>query len=169
MTATAKNITTGEAMQIKGSLEPGQKLLKRRYVNLALVFNASKETDQLEKSRWWVKALEIDDRAIADDEKRTFYTLVTGMKQKPARKYHIYRHYDKDGVLLYVGMSNNALSRLSQHKQHADWFEQIETVKIQTVNSRSEAFRLERKAIAEEKPKFNISAGNHGSSRCNYE
>ena len=33
----------------------------------------------------------------------------------------LYRHYDKDDKLLYVGISISAYTRLSQHKINSKW------------------------------------------------
>jgi len=69
---------------------------------------------------------------------------------------NLYRHFDKDNNLLYVGVSLNALNRLAQHKQHAHWFNQINRVEIESFETRKEALEAEREAIYSEKPKHNL-------------
>jgi len=68
----------------------------------------------------------------------------------------LYRHFDKDGVLLYVGVSLSVVQRLAQHRDHAHWFERITRVEMQASASRDEALAAERAAIQLERPLFNI-------------
>jgi predicted GIY-YIG superfamily endonuclease len=43
---------------------------------------------------------------------------------------YIYRHYDKDGNLLYVGISLSVISRIMQHKNGSHWFNNIANILI---------------------------------------
>ena len=45
---------------------------------------------------------------------------------------HLYRHYDANGELLYVGISLNALNRLAQHREVSAWFPDIAKVTIES-------------------------------------
>lgn len=74
---------------------------------------------------------------------------------------YLYRHFDKDGSLLYVGQSIKPLDRLRQHKECSHWFDDIVTVKIERFSTRSDAIQAERKAIYEEKPLHNIRRPTH--------
>lgn len=67
----------------------------------------------------------------------------------------LYRHFDADGALLYVGITNDPRRRLKQHKRTARWSEQIASVTVKWLADRDEAIAAERKAIAEERPLFN--------------
>lgn len=67
----------------------------------------------------------------------------------------LYRHFDADGKLLYVGISLNAVARLSQHKLHADWFDQIANVTVEWLESRVAALDAEIRAIRTESPAWN--------------
>jgi predicted GIY-YIG superfamily endonuclease len=71
-------------------------------------------------------------------------------------KNYLYRHFDKDGILLYVGISLNHMARLGQHKAASSWFEKIATVTIEQFETRPEALRAETNAIVNEKPLHNI-------------
>ncbi|MDD2270976.1 MAG: GIY-YIG nuclease family protein [Desulfuromonadaceae bacterium] len=68
----------------------------------------------------------------------------------------LYRHYGHDSKLLYVGISNNALSRLYQHEQSSEWYELISRVEIEHYPSREQALKAEKKAIENEKPIYNF-------------
>jgi predicted GIY-YIG superfamily endonuclease len=72
------------------------------------------------------------------------------------KKTFLYRHFDKDGKLLYVGISLNHMARLQQHKEASKWFDQIANVKVEQFATRMEAMLAETKAINEENPIYNI-------------
>ena len=67
----------------------------------------------------------------------------------------LYRHYDGNGQLLYIGISLCAVARLAQHRQKSSWVDDIRLVKIERCSSRNDASRKELKAIQAESPLFN--------------
>lgn len=69
---------------------------------------------------------------------------------------HLYRHFDSDGNLLYVGISLNAVARLAQHKICSQWFSQITTITIENFPTRHELLSAEIEAIKNEKPLYNV-------------
>lgn len=69
---------------------------------------------------------------------------------------HLYRHYDSEDNLLYVGVSLSAVHRLSQHKKSAHWFSDIRRVEIETFDSREAVLDAERTAIYSENPLHNL-------------
>lgn len=71
----------------------------------------------------------------------------------------LYRHYDSNGDLLYVGISLSAVARLAQHRCEAHWFEYIARVDIEPFPTREAALEAEARAIAEESPKHNVARG----------
>lgn len=77
-------------------------------------------------------------------------------EQVTSQPSQLYRHYDSNGNLLYVGISISTIQRLSQHKDFSHWFEKISKVTIEHHKSREEAIAAEIKAIKEEKPEYNI-------------
>lgn len=76
----------------------------------------------------------------------------------------LYRHFDAQGRLLYVGISLSTVARLTQHRNSSDWYSQISRVEIQKFDTRSEAEGAEWEAIQKEKPIHNI-VGNKPASR----
>jgi len=68
----------------------------------------------------------------------------------------LYRHFDKDGHLLYVGISLSHVARLVDHRNNAHWYKDIAQVTIQWYPTRAEAENAEGKAIVIENPKHNI-------------
>jgi predicted GIY-YIG superfamily endonuclease len=64
----------------------------------------------------------------------------------------LYRHFDAEGQLLYVGISLSAVQRLAQHKTASEWFRRIARVEIEWHPCRRDAEQAERRAIATENP-----------------
>jgi len=71
-------------------------------------------------------------------------------------KTALYRHFDADHQLLYVGISLSAVARLAAHKQTAHWFTDIARVEVQWLDSREDALAAEAAAITAENPRWNL-------------
>lgn len=72
----------------------------------------------------------------------------------------LYRHYSKDGELLYVGISKSAPARLAQHMAGSPWAREIARVEIEYLPDRERALEAEREAIQCEKPLWNMAHNN---------
>lgn len=70
----------------------------------------------------------------------------------------LYRHFDANGRLLYVGISASATNRLGQHKRKAAWFGLIANITVETFPTRRDALVAEAIAIRDEKPLCNTMA-----------
>tara|TARA_R110002110_G_scaffold75553_1_gene199634 strand:+ start:425 stop:925 length:501 start_codon:yes stop_codon:yes gene_type:complete len=70
-------------------------------------------------------------------------------------KTNLYRHFDDDGVLLYVGISLNAIKRTSQHIKCSPWSRDIKRIEIDEFETRKAAMIAETDAIQAEKPLHN--------------
>jgi len=68
----------------------------------------------------------------------------------------LYRFFDKDDILLYVGISINAAMRSSQHRQDKHWWSDVARMEVEHTKSRDEALQRERDAIRIEQPLHNI-------------
>ena len=49
--------------------------------------------------------------------------------------YFIYRHFDKDDNLLYVGMTNDVAKRTKSHEWGAYWFNEISYITLEKVKN----------------------------------
>jgi predicted GIY-YIG superfamily endonuclease len=67
----------------------------------------------------------------------------------------LYRHYDSQDNLLYVGISKSAINRLSQHFRTAEWFKDIARISVENFATREEALEAEKLAIKTEYPWYN--------------
>ena len=68
---------------------------------------------------------------------------------------HLYRHYDFDGKLLYVGVSNNVIGRWATHKSKNPWADQVAVITVDHYPTREAAENAEADAILAERPRFN--------------
>jgi predicted GIY-YIG superfamily endonuclease len=68
----------------------------------------------------------------------------------------LYRCYDADGELLYVGITSNPRVRMNSHRAHAQWWESCVRRTMEWYPSRPEALAAERKAISDENPRHNV-------------
>lgn len=69
----------------------------------------------------------------------------------------LYRHFDSDGKLLYVGIAFRWDHRTKQHAKYSEWYKNISVLKIEHFATREQAIVAEVTAIKTEKPQFNIS------------
>jgi predicted GIY-YIG superfamily endonuclease len=69
----------------------------------------------------------------------------------------VYRLYDATGVLLYVGVSSNLVSRLAAHASEKHWWPQVAKKTVVTYGSRGEALMEEDRAIRTESPVHNVA------------
>jgi hypothetical protein len=79
----------------------------------------------------------------------------------------LYRHFDADDKLLYVGISLSPTYRLSQHGDCSPWFGRIARITIEWFDSRDAAMAAERQAIKAEKPECNV-VHNRADARAAY-
>jgi len=68
----------------------------------------------------------------------------------------VYRMYDENDVLLYVGMTVNVEKRIYQHFGTKDWWSDVAIIEVQHHYSRQSAAEAERIAIARERPMYNL-------------
>lgn len=77
------------------------------------------------------------------------------LKKSP---HDVYRIYDANSTLLYVGCSWDAFKRVPQHKhEYQRWWHLASTVDIDTFSDFATARLVEAHAIADESPLFNIA------------
>lgn len=75
------------------------------------------------------------------------------------RSASVYRCFDIEGHLLYVGHSTRVLGRLAEHSATKDWWKRVANVTVEHFDSRIEASTAEAAAIAAERPEMNERAG----------
>lgn len=73
------------------------------------------------------------------------------------RRHELYRFYDVQGELLYVGITGNIQNRMGQHRATQAWWDLVGTMTVQRFDSRKESEIAERTAIRDESPIFNTA------------
>jgi hypothetical protein len=68
----------------------------------------------------------------------------------------LYRTYDADGRLLYVGISDGVFLRLGAHTEHSQWAAHAATITLQRYDDRQTAAAAELLAIRDEDPVWNM-------------
>lgn len=68
----------------------------------------------------------------------------------------VYRMFDADGRLLYVGMTTCWENRVAGHRNRTPWYAEVADVQFVTYPTRSAALTAERAAIASESPAYNV-------------
>lgn len=69
----------------------------------------------------------------------------------------VYRMYDAQGALLYVGQSVNPATRPMQLSDHRRWVTDIASMTLHWFPTRQDALREEERAIRAEKPLHNVT------------
>lgn len=78
------------------------------------------------------------------------------------RPTDLYRAFDAEGRLLYVGVSLNLGDRMKGHRSAALWWEDVAIIAVEHCEDRAAAMTAERAAITAESPAYNQQ---HGSFR----
>lgn len=73
-------------------------------------------------------------------------------------KYVVYKFYDAEENLLYIGQSSNFASRVGQHVNNSDWFDRVARADITHCEDSREANALERRWIKIFNPPHNIKS-----------
>lgn len=84
-------------------------------------------------------------------------------RKAASRRCALYRHFDADGQLLYVGISVNTSRRRIEHLSQAPWLRFQATETVEWLVDREAAEEAETTAIQVEQPIFNIRRAVDGS------
>ena len=100
--------------------------------------------------------------AVRDEARRIGFYELSGLKEpavSPAprvgQRCALYRHFDPDGTLLYVGISVDPDTRNKQHGRDSKWHRFSTRVIVEWHESTDLAHRAEKRAIRNERPIFN--------------
>jgi len=75
----------------------------------------------------------------------------------------VYRHYNADGCLLYVGISISPIYRTAQHVKNSDWACDVTRIDLEWFDDRASAADAEAKAIKAERPLHNRAHNTHNA------
>jgi hypothetical protein len=128
-------------------------------------FKVNRSTVFAARSRWVEYYAYLRSRGDLMSLARCALWELEDIPPKKRERTELYRHFDAEGVLLYVGESLSTTARLIGHRHKSPWFDEITRVEVEHFPTREAAKAAEDRAIAEEHPKYNIK-GNNGSERC---
>ena len=84
---------------------------------------------------------------------RSVCGILKGMGKLP---FTLYRLYDYNDNLLYIGKTINLVARFNNHKRRKSWWKGVRTIGLTHYDSISELANAEKAAIRSEKPLHNI-------------
>jgi predicted GIY-YIG superfamily endonuclease len=92
-----------------------------------------------------------------------YMALVVG----PPEDHWLYKVYDQEDDLLYVGITKTGLQRISEHKGDREkrWTADISRVEIEHFPTRAEAVAAEIERIIELEPRYNVTFANQRPMR----
>lgn len=70
--------------------------------------------------------------------------------------HYVYRAFDQDNRLVYVGCSKNLFDRLIHHRNNSWWSPQVSRVTARVYPDKLSGRRAEQEAIATEMPRWNV-------------
>lgn len=70
--------------------------------------------------------------------------------------HYVYRCYDIDGRLIYIGCTNNPRSRFQLHESGSWWWQFVASQRCTVFPDREKALQVERDAIYDERPRCNV-------------
>lgn len=78
------------------------------------------------------------------------------LQRRDRAPHWVYRCYDANARLIYVGCSETPVERMRQHRANTWWFPQVERIRYTVFQNRRYALTKEREAIGEENPRWNV-------------
>ena len=75
----------------------------------------------------------------------------------PLRGVAVYRFFDVEGDLLYVGVAQSITQRWADHAASKPWFGDVHHMTVVWYSDLATAEAIEREAIPDERPRYNIT------------
>lgn len=79
----------------------------------------------------------------------------------------LYRLFDAEGALLYIGITVDFQTRMRYHRRQKPWWGEVARTETEPFRSRSEALTAEWYAIVNECPKYNVEHADERSRSLN--
>lgn len=81
--------------------------------------------------------------------------VVTDRDHLKEKETYVYRFYDINSNLLYIGIAYDIEQRFTQHAKDKDWWPDVHKMYVRKYPNRFEAARIEEQAIKKYNPKYN--------------
>lgn len=94
-------------------------------------------------------------RTFTDSPSSTL--VIQNRVAKTVSGQYLYRLFNRAGLLLYVGISDNPLRRWNEHSKSKDWWPEVANLSQDWYPDRTSVELAERHAIKVERPKYNVT------------
>lgn len=74
----------------------------------------------------------------------------------PPRQTWLYRMFNDDGELLYIGITKNRYQRWRDHEKSKPWISEATTWKWEVIDPQADPLEVEKRAIKSERPRYNV-------------
>lgn len=81
--------------------------------------------------------------------------VLADVAQQPSDSTSVYRYYDANGILVYVGITHRGILRNAEHDKNAAWWPYVVRQEVDHLSSRKEALAREKALIVKYRPPFN--------------
>lgn len=92
-----------------------------------------------------------------DDDAESIERLLNPPQPVRLEGTTLYRYFDADGKLLYIGITNHAVLRALQHSRFSRWWPSVRSATFEHYATRDEALAAEAAAITRERPPHNVA------------
>ena len=79
--------------------------------------------------------------------------------------HYLYRHYDANNNLLYIGITKDIAVRTNEHKRTSRWIKLSSRIELENHKGTYAAAHAEERAIKKERPIYNITFNNDYPAR----
>lgn len=96
-------------------------------------------------------------KGLAREKGLRFADTSAGVKTlRRDKQWWLYRMFDAEGRLLYIGVTEQGIRRWLQHQQRKPWFADVRAWTVEVMPDGDTARAAEREAIASESPRHNV-------------
>lgn len=105
------------------------------------------------------------DRATADALNEAEAEFMQRHAAETREPHALYRFFDRDGYLLYIGLTKNPGTRWPAHSKDKPWWTEVATITIEHYPTRAEVEAAEIAAIRAERPLYNVQHNRRDEAR----
>lgn len=98
-----------------------------------------------------------DRTPYARKELRAQFKILGILPEEKNDIHALYRFFDLDKRLLYVGITNSPPARFRRHGSQKEWWEEVSSITLERFPDRASLKAAETKAIRSEDPVYNVA------------
>jgi hypothetical protein len=89
----------------------------------------------------------------------SFLSIVCPLWRYDGCVFVLYRFFDGQGALLYIGLTCGFRTRMAAHRRQKDWWVHVARIELERFPDKASVVAAELAAIKHEKPRYNIVHG----------